>query len=62
MKTFPAVAAFALVCLVRLASSNLRCYSCYPCNELEFFAGDVRHFEADCYLDRYCMKVNISRH
>ena len=46
-----------LVCEFSSVRSNLRCYSCLPCNELEYFAGDVRHFEADCYLDRYCMKV-----
>ena len=39
--------------------ANLRCYSCAPCNELEIYAGDVTHFEQDCYLDRYCMKVRI---
>ena len=68
--------------LVDLVEANLRCYSCAPCNEFEFFAGDVHHFEvglrsvgwdvflkfsryenlasfqADCYLDRYCMKIS----
>jgi hypothetical protein len=24
---------------------------------MEIYAGDVTHFEQDCYLDRYCMKV-----
>ncbi len=38
-------------------SCNLRCYSCAPCNEFEYFAGSLYHFEADCYFDRYCMKV-----
>ena len=37
----------------------LRCYSCAPCNEMEIYAGDVTHFEQDCYLDRYCMKVRL---
>ena len=31
--------------LIDLAEANLRCYSCAPCNEFEFFAGDVHHFE-----------------
>ena len=31
--------------LVDLVEANLRCYSCAPCNEFEFFAGDVHHFE-----------------
>ena len=28
-----------------LVEANLRCYSCAPCNEFEFFAGDLHHFE-----------------
>ena len=47
-----------LVHLVMITEGNLRCYSCAPCNELELYAGDVTHFEQDCYLDRYCMKVS----
>ena len=48
---------FVLV-FINYVNSNLRCYSCSPCNELEIYAGDVTHFEQDCYLDRYCMKVS----
>eukprot|EP00093_Oithona_nana_P011514 11514.XXX_685852_684879_1 [CDS] Oithona nana genome sequencing. len=44
--------------LVGETEGNLRCYSCAPCNELELYAGDVTHFEQDCYLDRYCMKIS----
>lgn len=44
--------------LIGVTEGNLRCYSCAPCNELELYAGDVTHFEQDCYLDRYCMKVS----
>ena len=31
--------------IIDLVEANLRCYSCAPCNEFEFFAGDVHHFE-----------------
>ena len=48
----------AITLLVGETEGNLRCYSCAPCNELELYAGDVTHFEQDCYLDRYCMKVS----
>ena len=50
---------FVLLFVVQAAKANLRCYSCAPCNELELYAGDVTHFEQDCYLDRYCMKVSL---
>ena len=50
---------FFVLVFVTYVDSNLRCYSCSPCNELEIYAGDVTHFEQDCYLDRYCMKVRI---
>ena len=55
--TFYLCILFVLVVLITYVDSNLRCYSCSPCNELEIYAGDVTHFEQDCYLDRYCMKV-----
>lgn len=48
--------------LFHVVEANLRCYSCAPCNELEIYAGDVTHFEQDCYLDRYCMKVSVIGH
>ena len=48
-----------LLNLLHLVKSNLRCYSCAPCNEFEIYAGDITHFEQDCYLDRYCMKVKL---
>ena len=51
-----------LLNLLHLVKSNLRCYSCAPCNEFEIYAGDITHFEQDCYLDRYCMKVIIINH
>lgn len=54
----PLLVAWTMVTLLSECHANLRCYSCAPCNELEYFAGDIRHFEADCYLDRYCMKVS----
>ena len=55
--TFYLCILFVLVVFLTYVDSNLRCYSCSPCNELEIYAGDVTHFEQDCYLDRYCMKV-----
>ncbi|XP_023346236.1 uncharacterized protein LOC111715189 [Eurytemora carolleeae] len=35
--------------------ANLRCYSCFPCTEFDYFTNvDPRRFEQDCYLDRHC--------
>jgi len=44
--------------LITSGEANVRCYSCAPCNEFDFYAGSVYHFEQDCYFDRYCLKVN----
>ena len=54
------VKSFVLLNLLNLVKANLRCYSCAPCNEFEIYAGDITHFEQDCYLDRYCMKVIVN--
>ena len=37
---------------------NLRCYSCTPCTEFDYFVGDPGRWEQDCVLDRYCMKIS----
>ena len=37
---------------------NLRCYSCTPCTEFDYFIGDPGRWEQDCVLDRYCMKIS----
>eukprot|EP00095_Tigriopus_kingsejongensis_P009081 maker-scaffold742_size103727-snap-gene-0.22 protein:Tk09081 transcript:maker-scaffold742_size103727-snap-gene-0.22-mRNA-1 annotation:"hypothetical protein" len=39
------------------AEGNIRCYSCAPCNEFEYFAGDLSAFETDCLADRSCLKL-----
>jgi len=51
---------FAIVSLIKGGQSNLRCFSCAPCNEWQFNGGwrDPGRWEMDCPLDRYCMKIS----
>ena len=48
------------VSLARLTEANLRCYSCAPCTELDYYGSwtDLTRWELDCPLDRHCMKIS----
>ena len=49
----------AVVSLARVGA-NLRCYSCAPCNEMDYYSSwsDLTRWELDCPLDRHCMKIS----
>jgi len=47
-----------IFCAIHSTLSNLRCYNCAPCLELDYYWGDPGRWEADCYLDRHCMKIS----
>nr|XP_040583692.1 uncharacterized protein LOC121132357 [Lepeophtheirus salmonis] len=52
------VIAIVLLCQLFGVDGNLRCYSCAPCDEFEYFAGDISRFQTDCLLDRHCLKIS----
>ena len=49
-----------VVSLSSLVRANLRCYSCAPCNEMDYYSSwsDLTRWELDCPLDRHCMKIS----
>lgn len=45
---------------LKFTSANIRCFSCAPCTEFDYYGGWTDHsrWEMDCPLDRYCLKVS----